>query len=752
MTGILKGMKLISLTVAMAMVLGNYVEVWALRPPATRQTEVEGKKGGDTGPSRGADTGVMTQFQHDQIMNPYIERIHARDPQYTVEITPDGIYVQALPGMYKETGFKGHYPIRSTYVYIDKEAYEGENGKLYRDHELSEHAGIIKYAENKGWSLEGLVRWLENGNPLERALVLSRIHYQAPKLPDEEGEFIADFGADIISNYQGVIAGKIKILSSKSDLEAIQELQAMVKNLSLENLSSEYLKEILINSLGIISKMAVHFYAAYGLSAPSFRVAMTAFQETIKLAAYLNIYFNPTDKEDLIGLINRIEIYDGGNYYIQAGTRKELTEALEGLNLPVRGAAGGEAISAEELIKDYKDRVHAKEPEAILPGYKEVYERGSTPLINLIEELGSQNLSEDYLLKIIYTAIRIINSKTGLYQKKSKLAESSVTERFAVAYSPEALLIDLSSNIIAETFNFINRLDFSLAQDDLRDIKESLGSIRIDSYRNKLLALFSDTQNQRRVRGAAERGNRLTDLRRALVTAGLKTSVEELSGFANANKTVYLKEGGRAFRSFSTKLEAVSELQGDALVIGPAFFTRGAVTDALQELTRLSKVVKIAIYGEGSVKLKGLVGNDDIIAGSNLDEVLKELEGKYGIDLKHTLVVNAPSEAFEAGVIKVRQLVAPEDVPATLVLAKALRELSGEVSTLEFKKFLEDIAQAGVVEREVLNENRKALMDMLAEGQTFTLSDNLKTTERISKDADVEKAKGTVREFINKHI
>lgn len=165
--------------------------------------------------ARGADRGFITAFEHDAIRR-VLARLDARNTKYRVQTgTFDGgqsiFYVQAVPGMTEairqETGgslIRGHYTIRPdekgiSYIYIDADTYRGRNGEDYIRHEIDELKAIREFARDEGWTLDELVKWLdETGGPDEVEKVLAQIHDEAPELPEEAVEIVKDIPARVM--------------------------------------------------------------------------------------------------------------------------------------------------------------------------------------------------------------------------------------------------------------------------------------------------------------------------------------------------------------------------------------------------------------------------------------------------------------------------------------------------------------------------------------------------------------------------
>jgi len=157
--------------------------------------------------ARGADTGFITVFEHAAVRK-VLERLDAHNNKYTVRKTEDEfgkIYIQSVSEMTKAiaeatggTFIRGHYAIRPdengiTYVYIDKDTYNGEFGEQYVEHELFELRAIRQFAKVQGWTLEKLVRWLDaEGNADDVKSVLVEIHDNAPELSEGGVEIVRD--------------------------------------------------------------------------------------------------------------------------------------------------------------------------------------------------------------------------------------------------------------------------------------------------------------------------------------------------------------------------------------------------------------------------------------------------------------------------------------------------------------------------------------------------------------------------------
>jgi phosphoglycerate kinase len=195
---------------------------------------------------------------------------------------------------------------------------------------------------------------------------------------------------------------------------------------------------------------------------------------------------------------------------------------------------------------------------------------------------------------------------------------------------------------------------------------------------------------------------------------GLKTT--ELVALRAAGEMLFTKQGGVIFTGFTRKvrgfLRSVDALKSNrALIIGPEFFRQPGSINAVKEIADLSKFgIKVAIYGnEGKAnRLQDLVGNNDIIVGKNLDDVVNQLT-EAGIKKEEMLLVRSPADIIDgqASAVGLREEVSSEGKAATAVVAMALKELIGakEIDAL-FADF--STAMASSVTTEVTEDVKKA--------------------------------------------
>lgn len=221
----------------------------------------------------------------------------------------------------------------------------------------------------------------------------------------------------------------------------------------------------------------------------------------------------------------------------------------------------------------------------------------------------------------------------------------------------------------------------------------------------------------------------------------------EIQKFQNADKTSYAATGGEAFGGFVNNVKANLGEQKAALIVTPEVFRTGGINNTLKELEGLSSVVKVALYGEKAEKIKGWIGNKEIITAKNLDELLAELTG-MGIEPVNTIVLRAPKEdaVNEAKFTErgIRQVVS-SDI-ATLAVAKAVKELVGDDNARDaFAKLLSE-AEGKVIEK-ISDDARSRMIDKLVEG-TFTFPEDVKMTEQVTQAT--EKARLTSAEFMDR--
>jgi enolase len=213
--------------------------------------------------------------------------------------------------------------------------------------------------------------------------------------------------------------------------------------------------------------------------------------------------------------------------------------------------------------------------------------------------------------------------------------------------------------------------------------------------------------------------------------------------FIKADGIIYRRTEGEAFEDYAKKLGGYlqttqTEQKAKALIIAPGFFRIGGARSALNEIAKLGKNVRIALYGVNAQRLKILLGNEDIVTGSDLRDVSITLSER-GINLKDTVLLRASDERVYRN-INMRELVAEKNIPVTLVLAKALKELFGEATVVPaLEEFLSKMVEAEVILQPAYSENREALLAMLKEGGSFTFSEALRVTQQVANEIGAAK-------------
>lgn len=226
---------------------------------------------------RGPNKGLITKEEHERLRK-WLEDNNARNNknrayywEARLGVGKDkDIRIYLVQDLFKEFGINGHYAIRDKIIYIDKELMERlwkedpiylTKAMKYLQHEIYELNGIIKYGEDKGWTREQLVEWLdETGDLIEVANVLKDIHDKAPKLADETiQEFIPDLKDDDYASTQLAIPAipcKAKKIDSVETLPNGNKIKLRInRTISILNKDNE-----------IIVRLPDTYYSFYILS------------------------------------------------------------------------------------------------------------------------------------------------------------------------------------------------------------------------------------------------------------------------------------------------------------------------------------------------------------------------------------------------------------------------------------------------------------------------------------------------------
>lgn len=219
---------------------------------------------------------------------------------------------------------------------------------------------------------------------------------------------------------------------------------------------------------------------------------------------------------------------------------------------------------------------------------------------------------------------------------------------------------------------------------------------------------------------------------------------EMLSEYIKADRAIYTALAGVAFSGYINRLGNIrTQEKGQALVIAPGFFRVGGAISALEEVAEL-KGIRVALYGEDAQKMKTLLANENIVTGRDLNEVLENLL-RLGFSAQNTLLVRSPKDELDRG-LNIRQVVSGDI--STLALAKAIKELLGDVAGSAFADFSQKMADMEVISPKAYSDNREALLAKLVEAGVFTFPEDLTETEKVT--AQTEEEQRTIEEFMDR--
>jgi len=328
----------------------------------------------DVTAARGGDKGVITKEEH-EAMRGFLKKADAHNEKYARHDMEEKfdvrgkIRVYSVPGMFNATGFKGHYAIRDGIVYIDKDILEGKDGELYLRHEIFELEQILNFGRTKFQGVKGkriseqeirakLVKWLDEEGPIgEVRAILLKFHNQAPELPDEDLEIIADVPA---SRGQAVT----NLVAATTDEANIKAVVSNVYVPTYGTAGKDVVKDYISGRITLQD-------ATTRLSAANDSIADVNIAKIILIAAYLGakhklyalgqsgieVYLSGTPAKDARSYI-QMDRRDLTPEQIQAileeaDTLAKSAQAEELSARPVRGAAAGSGAANTGLAPTY---------------------------------------------------------------------------------------------------------------------------------------------------------------------------------------------------------------------------------------------------------------------------------------------------------------------------------------------------------------------------------------------------------------
>ena len=247
---------------------------------------------------------------------------------------------------------------------------------------------------------------------------------------------------------------------------------------------------------------------------------------------------------------------------------------------------------------------------------------------------------------------------------------------------------------------------------------------------------------------------------RNAVAEKFNIGVNDYIGYVNNDITIHNAQGGRAFSTFTDDVlkylqalspEALKNMKTQAIIVDPNFFRAGGVKGALETVAKLSRVVRIALYGENADKIRTLIGNKNIIIARDIDSLYSELSR---LSIGNTIVLRSQDELPESVQLALNQAGDTQIVSsqlATLAIAKAIKELFNvkEVDNV-FEKFLDQIKTDNIISEKAYNDNRAKLLAKLEKGKVFEFSPDLKPAPEITEITEIEAARKKYEEFLVK--
>ena len=247
---------------------------------------------------------------------------------------------------------------------------------------------------------------------------------------------------------------------------------------------------------------------------------------------------------------------------------------------------------------------------------------------------------------------------------------------------------------------------------------------------------------------------------RNAVAEKFNIGVNDYIGYVNSDVTIHNAQGGRAFGTFTDDAlkylqalssEALKNMKAQAIIVDPNFFRAGGVKSAINTVAKLSRFVRIALYGENAENIRTLIGNKDIIIAKDINTLYSELSR---IDIGNTIVLRSQDELPESVQLALKKAGDAQIVSsqlATLAVARAIKELLNvkEIDGV-FEKFLNQMRTDNVISEQAYNDNRATLLAKLEKGKVFEFSPDLKPAPAVTEKTEVAAARKKYEEFLTK--
>ncbi|MFZ2385470.1 MAG: hypothetical protein WBE75_04600 [Candidatus Omnitrophota bacterium] len=357
-----------------------------------------------------------------------------------------------------------------------------------------------------------------------------------------------------------------------------------------------------------------------------------------------------------------------------------------------------------------------------------------------------------------------------LFREKAQdgASVSSVNVFLGPASQKESLRYDPQANIIYISWEFDNQMYLAKAQDKIKLLDEQLENLSIVDVKSSSKASVLSRKNPIRMDGG----------KKNILPAGLLEitmernpgmTAEKLreiwAGFESANSNIFSKLGGEELNVFVAYLKNMLEngtldrsrqkviLFSEEDSRKPGFYP---VVKALREFEKVKvkasgketnkPVLRIAVYGEDSGKVRILAENSNIIVAQNLNDIMDVLYGG-GIRNQDIVMITGSADKALDHILHVRQIIAGEVLPLTIGLSlKSIfgtgSEQGAQIVREAFGAFFDKLAKAGVVSGEPAK--KMAVVDKDIElGSVFDLPRIVPMEKSKSMEVDVDIKKVT---------
>lgn len=362
--------------------------------------------------------------------------------------------------------------------------------------------------------------------------------------------------------------------------------------------------------------------------------------------------------------------------------------------------------------------------------------------------------------------IKLFASKEGGYTWKETIAGQKTG---SILY--EDFIERVAPNIYRLKVGYDNEMSFGSKENEMHE------GIYLDALRNrqtakmtevfsKALANTADVKEElsialERAKAASPVDDNSIVIAEKLNALNKKVTAHQVQRYNAAEETTFAATGGEALNDYTQNIEAKLKTMGHSLeyrkpqgvIITPDSFKIAGAKNMLSALINSFPDVKVGIGGEDAEAFKILLGREDAITGKTVEEVWGKMAEDMVIMAEHIIILRHPDDIIDK-IIPIRQIVVPENIPATLAGVKIVnvlyRSRTDFIKPLKplLQEFLNELTNAGIIE--VTPETKKKLLVELEqevkEGIPFEFSKAFALTKE--KAQKIEQELTIIKDFL----